>query len=238
MRCKIMRFCNGRADEQAVIAKAMRKKIGNSMTEKTAPRRRAAQMSPEARKKQLIECAMIVFSEHGFSSSAIHTHVARVAGVSVPTVFSYFPTRFAIIEAVVRDVQRGIFAIIDKNLHDQTGLSVFDRLLGVVRGWAEAAETNPILVRVFLNWSSSFQPEVEALYQEYVTTVVQQLESIIRDGQKNGEFDKEVDVHDAALIIQGSGHLIAHLKFSKYESRGMMKFLHNIVRGALQAELG
>ena len=195
-------------------------------------------MSPELRKKQLIECAMIVFSEHGFSSSAIHTLVARVAGVSVPTVFSYFPTRFDIIEAVVRDVQRNILGIVQKNLYDQTGLSAFERLLGVVQGWAEAAETNPVLVRVFLNWSSSFQPEVEALYQEYVMQVCKQLEDLVRDGQEKGEFDKKVDVRDAALIIQGSGHLIAHLKFSKYESEGMMKFLTNIVRGALQAELG
>ena len=187
-------------------------------------------MSPELRKKQLIECAMIVFSEHGFSSSAIHTLVARVAGVSVPTVFSYFPTRFDIIEAVVCDVQRNILGIVQKNLYDQTGLSAFERLLGVVQGWAEAAETNPVLVRVFLNLSSSFQPEVEALYK--------QLEDLVRDGQEKGEFDKKVDVRDAALIIQGSGHLIAHLKFSKYESEGMMKFLTNIVRGALQAELG
>ena len=181
---------------------------------------------------------MIVFSEHGFSSSAIHTLVARVAGVSVPTVFSYFPTRFDIIEAVVCDVQRNILGIVQKNLYDQTGLSAFERLLGVVQGWAEAAETNPVLVRVFLNWSSSFQPEVEALYQEYVMQVCKQLEDLVRDGQEKGEFDKKVDVRDAALIIQGSGHLIAHLKFSKYESEGMMKFLTNIVRGALQAELG
>jgi TetR/AcrR family hemagglutinin/protease transcriptional regulator len=68
-------------------------------------RKRATRTSPELRQAQLLACAMKVFARLGIGR-AVHADVAREARVSVPTVFSYFPTGDALKIAVVTEIDR------------------------------------------------------------------------------------------------------------------------------------
>ena len=115
-------------------------------------------------------------------------------------------------------------------------LSAFERLYEILSYRAKSTDTHPDLIKVVSNWSTSFQPDVEPLFQDYFSRVMA-LAAIVREGQKNGEFGKDVDPLDAALIIQSSGNLISHLKFSKYSSARLTKYLVDVIRGALQINL-
>ena len=53
----------------------------------------------------LLRCAMRVFARRGLGA-ARHAEIARAARVSVPTVFFYFPTRKALVSAVLEEVAR------------------------------------------------------------------------------------------------------------------------------------
>jgi AcrR family transcriptional regulator len=66
-----------------------------------APLRR--RLSPGARRAELMACALAVFARRGLGE-ARHAEIAAEAGVSVATVFVYFPTREALVDAVLDEV--------------------------------------------------------------------------------------------------------------------------------------
>ena len=57
--------------------------------------RRRTRLSPEARRDQLMECAVEVFSRRGIGRAG-HAEIAEQAKVSVATVFNYFNTQMCI----------------------------------------------------------------------------------------------------------------------------------------------
>ncbi|MGY9016511.1 MAG: TetR/AcrR family transcriptional regulator, partial [Rhodospirillales bacterium] len=93
-------------------------------------RSRASKLSPEKRREQLLRCGLKVFALRGIGS-ARHAEIAEEAGVAVPTVFSYFPTR----EVLVRDVLAEVDAFLTQALLSalDNGNSVFEKFLFVTR---------------------------------------------------------------------------------------------------------
>ena len=57
--------------------------------------------SPEARKKELFTVGIEAFAERGIGR-ATHADIAERAGVSVPTVFNYFPNRELLVEMIIK----------------------------------------------------------------------------------------------------------------------------------------
>src|SRR5215510_2353636 len=68
-------------------------------------RPRARRLLPTERRAQLLICALRVFARRGLGE-ARHGEIAKEAGVSVPTVFFYFPTRNELVNAVLDEVER------------------------------------------------------------------------------------------------------------------------------------
>ena len=81
----------------------------------TAVRTARTRLSPEARRAQLLECALAAFAEHGVAR-ATHSHVAERAGVSVPAVHSYFRTRDDLVAAVLSEVEAYLLEIVSSSL--------------------------------------------------------------------------------------------------------------------------
>src|SRR5215472_15790861 len=74
------------------------------MSAKTvATRSRARPREQPERRAALLQNAIRVFARRGLGG-ARHTEIAREAGVSVPTVFFYFPTREALVHDVLMEV--------------------------------------------------------------------------------------------------------------------------------------
>src|SRR5216684_6885279 len=87
------------------------------MPKPIAKRRRARPLDRPERRTLLLECALRVFARRGIGA-ARHAEIAREAKVSVPTVFFYFPTRDALVAAVVEEVAR-FFTAMAEPIHDQ-----------------------------------------------------------------------------------------------------------------------
>ena len=68
-------------------------------TPATTPRRTSLRADARRNRERVLEAADAVFSEFGPAAST--EEVARRAGVSIGTVFRHFPTKEALIEAVV-----------------------------------------------------------------------------------------------------------------------------------------
>src|ERR1700748_562262 len=92
-----------------------------SATAADRPLRRDA----EQNRQRLLDAAADVFAEHGLEASV--EEIARAAGVGMGTLYRRFPTKDALISALVHDVLRTILKIAQEATErpDGTGLESF-----------------------------------------------------------------------------------------------------------------
>lgn len=79
-------------------------------------------MRADARRnyERLLTAAQAAFQEHGTRASL--EEVARRAGVAIGTLYGHFPTRTALLKALLRDRQHAVFALGDRLVtHDSPG---------------------------------------------------------------------------------------------------------------------
>src|SRR5438445_13112457 len=65
-----------------------------------ARRRYAPRMPPAERREQLIDAALSVILEHGYSGVSIEA-IARTAGVTRPVVYDHFPNLGKLLQALI-----------------------------------------------------------------------------------------------------------------------------------------
>lgn len=80
--------------------------------------RRRTRLSPEARRDQLMECAVEVFSRRGIGRAG-HAEIAEQAKVSVATVFNYFNTREDLVDEVLTEIEAFVQQILEQAYNGQ-----------------------------------------------------------------------------------------------------------------------
>jgi len=195
-----------------------------------ASRPRARRLSPLERRAQLLTCALEVFARRGLGE-ARHAEIAKEAGVAIATVFFYFPTRAALVQAVLTEVQRFYCAMADR-VHGQD-LPAPQLLLEHGIAFANSVDTHPNYARVWLDWSTAIRDEVWPQYLKFQDYVVKAIEKTIRRGQGEGDFAVDVDPEDNARLMFASAHMIAQMKFTKQSPEKLQRFLHTLVRIAI-----
>src|SRR5882757_4040136 len=75
---------------------------------------RASRLNPDARRAQLVDCAVRVFARRGLERGG-HAEVAREAAVAVPTVFAYFRTRGELLQQALDRVVRYYLDMADRH---------------------------------------------------------------------------------------------------------------------------
>ncbi len=128
--------------------------------QKSKPRR----LSPENRRAQLLKAALSCYASLGVMRAG-HGDVAKQAGVSTATVFNYFPTRAKLTEAVFSE----IYTVIERMFKKYAEAEVPDegRLTALSITFQRLVDENPDLLKVLLNWSSTFSPEVRPAYLKF-----------------------------------------------------------------------
>lgn len=87
---------------------------GGDAAEGTPPRPRRRRADARRNHERLLAEADQVFREQGTDASL--ERIARGAGVAVGTLYAHFPTRRALLEALLRDQQDAVFALGDQLL--------------------------------------------------------------------------------------------------------------------------
>src|SRR4030088_2214244 len=83
------------------------------------PRRRyAPRMPPEERREQLIDAALEVILEQGYSGVSIEA-IARVAGVTRPVVYDHFPNLGRLLHALIEREERYALAQLEQVVPDK-----------------------------------------------------------------------------------------------------------------------
>ena len=193
--------------------------------------KRAPKLSPEKRREQLIDCAIEIYANYGIEG-ARRSHVALRAGVSVPTVYAYFDGRESMTEAVLNRVESRITEIV-WNAAAEGGLA-FDKILNVTRAFSNTVELDSAIMKIWLDWSTTFENATWKLYEDLQSRVANLFCEIIGAGQTSRELSPDLDPEIAAYIIIGGGQMAAQMKLTSPAAIDIEVFLYQLVAGALQ----
>lgn len=193
-------------------------------------RPRARRLPPSERRAQLLSCAMRVFARRGLGE-ARHAEIAQEAGVSLASVFFYFPTRTALVQAVLDEVER-FYLDMARRLH-QRQLPVPQILLEHAMVFADSVDTHADYARVWLDWSTAIRAEVWLRYLDFQAHLVQVLTGTIARGQREGSLARDAEPEDTALLLLAAAHMIAQMKFTQCAPEKIDSFLRTLVRAAI-----
>ena len=123
----------------------------------TIAKRTRTRLSPEKRKEQLLNFALDVFARRGIGRAG-HADIADMANVSVATVFNYFPTREALVEEVLTQVEQYFKAMMDENLASDQPFE--QQLTAICYHLIEEVVEQKDWLKVWFEWSTSVREEI------------------------------------------------------------------------------
>lgn len=193
-------------------------------------RQRAHPLDKAERHALLLRCAMRVFARRGLGA-ARHAEIARAARVSVPTVFVYFPTRKALVSAVLEEVAR-FFTEMTETVHGKRGPAP-ELILEHMRAFADAVETHPDHTRVLLEWSTALRDEVWPLFLRFQEQTIATIARTIQRWRLESGSERDPDAEDDARVIAATGYVLVQMKVAQLPDSRIERFLHTLVRDTL-----
>ncbi len=172
---------------------------------------RGRRLSSEARRAQLLECALAVFARRGIGEGR-HAEIAEEGAVAVPTVFVYFPTREALVDSVLDEVARFILDMA-QGVH-AADKPVPEVLRDHMVAFTDSVETSPDHARVWLDWSTAIRDRVWPRYLELTEAIIAVVRRTLERGQREGTISQKWDADDQARLLVGSAHMLAQMKFA------------------------
>jgi AcrR family transcriptional regulator len=174
------------------------------MTTETLPNQ--AEQAPkrerrkEARPGELLDAALDLFVEKGFSATRVEEVAAR-AGVSKGTLFLYFQSKVDLFKAVVRENIANKFPTWQEEFVTFEGTSADMLRYALVSWWERIGKTRASgITKLVMSEAQNF-PEIAAFYQEEVIQPGNaMIRRILERGVKNGEF-RDIDLEQAVHII-------------------------------------
>jgi TetR/AcrR family hemagglutinin/protease transcriptional regulator len=187
-------------------------------------------LPPAERRAQLLACALRVFARRGLGE-ARHAEIAKEGGVSLSSVFFYFPTRAALVGAVLDEVER-FYLTMAEQIHEG-GLPVPRVLWEHAVVFAESVDSHPDYARVWLDWSTAIRDEVWPRYLGFQERLVSVLRRTVARGQREGAFAADVDAEDVARFLVSSAHMVAQMKFTRCAPERVERFMRTVIRAAI-----
>ncbi|WP_421354211.1 TetR/AcrR family transcriptional regulator [Aeromonas veronii] len=170
--------------------------------------RRRTRLSPEARRSQLMECAIEVFSRRGIGRAG-HAEIAEQAKVSVATVFNYFNTREELVDEVLAEIERFVNLTLSQ-AYSGNG-SIFDKIKRHVSLSVDAAYDQPDYAGIWLEWSSSVREEVWPRYTRLLDQCLELIASELQTAMDAGEITSVLSAQDLARSLTGFGYVMMQM---------------------------
>jgi TetR/AcrR family transcriptional regulator, fatty acid metabolism regulator protein len=151
------------------------------------------------RRRQILEAAVKVFAQKGFHSSRVGD-IAEEAGIAYGLVYHYFESKEDLLETIFRTTWTEMLARVHEVEEAKIPASEAVRQVTalILRTWRRDPDLVRVLVREVTR-NQHVQQEIEE-----ITSAMEALERIIRDGQESGEFRTDLDPRLAAAIFYGA----------------------------------
>lgn len=144
----------------------------------TQPRKRASQARSRATVEALVEATARILVRDGFDQASTN-RIARAAGVSIGSLYQYFPSKEALVAAVIERHNRELTEVVRRALAEVEGQPLEPSVRRLIAAAVEAHRLDPRLHRVLseqtprtgaLANADAFNSETYALFQAYLET--------------------------------------------------------------------
>lgn len=173
---------------------------------------------------------MKVFAEHGLGAGN-HGLIAQEARVSVPTVFVYFATREALLDAVLSEIEahyKGAFARAERNKRP-----AMESLLHLSHTIMHAADTHPYHWRVFLEWSIAVRAQIWPRYLILHRGMIRVITRLIERGRREGSCRLDLIPEDEAQILHAASYALAQMRLTGASTSRMERFQQSMINTIL-----
>ena len=167
----------------------------------TIAKRTRTRLSPEKRKEQLLNFALDVFARRGIGRAG-HADIADMANVSVATVFNYFPTREALVEEVLTQVEQHFKAMVDENLASDQPFE--QQLTAICYHLIDEVVEQKDWLKVWFEWSTSVR---EDIWPHFVSSNQDNF-SKIAEKFEQANLPGNLSAHDLAWQFQGLCYIV------------------------------
>lgn len=183
-------------------------------------------LSPEHRRKQLLAAAIDLFAEKGFGE-AKHADVARRVGVSTAATFVYFPTREALLDAVVEEICSFYLNLFDGIEGIKGGAGAILRVLAAQS--ADIVDSHRNYAVVQLGWAARFDPEMRGRYLAFQEEVLSKLSEILWASEDNISRENR----DDARILMSASQALALMKLDGEPEEKLARFTDHTINVVL-----
>jgi len=193
---------------------------------------RAGRMAPDERRRQLTAAALRTFAARGIGETS-HTALALEAGVAVPTVFHYFSTKEAVIEAALAEVSRFLLEDLLAG-NDVATIPAPAVLENILMAFCDAIDTHSDYIRVWLEWSVAIREGLWGSYLEFYRGALDGIAAVLKRGIAEKSVRADIEIDDAARIVVGAAHMIVQMRFSGGTRDQVVHTVHTLLRNYLQ----
>ncbi|QFI40122.1 TetR/AcrR family transcriptional regulator [Moritella marina ATCC 15381] len=199
--------------------------------------RRRTRLSPEARREQLMQCAIEVFSKRGLGRAG-HAEIAQLAQVSVATVFNYFSSRELLVDHVLVQIEDFFSHMVRKNfidINEQQPKSPHQAIHDYLADFVDAAINNPQFTYIWLEWSSAIREDTWPRYLALLDNNIAIISDKIAPAIASGEINTYLTTTEFARSLSNQGYMILQLvnQPQAMDREGIIAFLEKYVTSAL-----
>lgn len=169
---------------------------------------------PEEKREKIFRTAMKEFSKNGLVGTKVGD-IAKQAGISHGSMYSYFPTKDALINTVILkgyELQRN-------GLQENwpTKGTIFDHLDSILTYAQQLAKNEPEMVAVWCEMSFEFNARFSRLVIKMEEEGLMFWKKFIEEGINEGSLSSELDHDAAAFIIDSTVGTLMRGYISKHE---------------------
>ncbi len=162
------------------------------MTKKTARKNMVA--------KEVLEQAALLFAKKGYANTTLQD-VGNAVGLSRPALYHYFPSKNALLEAMVEDVTVvGARTLVE--IRENKKLSPEDRVRRAVEALVMWGLERPTLFKVIDRSEELLPPDISATHEAAKRQVLREMTALISEGGEAGVL-RPLDPRMAALSVIG-----------------------------------
>jgi AcrR family transcriptional regulator len=174
-------------------------------------------MKPEysAKQLQLLDTAELLFSRKGFDGTSVRD-IAEEAGINTAMISYYFGSKEKLMEAIFERRSLNIREKVDGLLKNDN-LDSFQKLYSLLDEYIEKIMQQKQFNRILLCEQVINQnPAIVEMMAKMKNRNLSSINDLIRRGQKEGLFKKQVDIHLMMSTLIGTiTHILINLEFYK-----------------------
>ena len=170
-------------------------------------RSRQSTFTGDARRAQIVECAIETIAEVGYTQASIRKIADRV-GIAMSAVLYHFGTKDKLVDAVIEHMYRTALAVVVPAIAAESTAAA--KLNAYIRASVEYFETNRVHLVALTQLSAGYRPSDGRRIDEFrlnpeLTAELAALDptSILETGQRDGEFGV-FPVGSVAIALRGA----------------------------------